>query len=160
MNSGARVAIGVAAGYLLGRTRKMRLALMIAGAGITGARGVSPSALLKRGMSVLSSVPEVAELAETAKSELLGAAKAATVAAATKRVESLSGRLQDQVRSRQDEDTEEDTDETEPETDEADQADDADEPDEPGEDEKPRQRRVSARAESSSGRSPVRRSRR
>jgi hypothetical protein len=36
MKSGTRVAIGVAAGYLLGRTRKMRLALMIAAAGVTG----------------------------------------------------------------------------------------------------------------------------
>lgn len=155
MNSGARVAIGVAAGYLLGRTRKMRLALMIAGAGLTGARGGSPSALLKRGISVLGSVPEVAELAETAKNELLGAAKAATVTAATKRVESLSGRLQDQIRGRSDEDTE-DTEEDE----DTDSADGADSTDEPDEETKPRKRRVSTRSQSNNGRSPVRRSRR
>ena len=37
MKGGTRVAAGVAAGYLMGRTKKMRLALMIAAAGMTGA---------------------------------------------------------------------------------------------------------------------------
>lgn len=177
MKSGARVAIGIAAGYLLGRTRKMRLALMIAAAGATGARGGSPGALLKRGLGQLSSVPEVAKLTETAKNELLDAAKAAAVSAATKRVTALSGRMQDQIQGRlgdEDEDVDEDSDNgTDTATDEAEEPeerpkrrsrsqaardeeeseDDSADGDEPA----PRRRRVSARAESSSGRSPVRR---
>lgn len=36
MANGAKVAMAVGAGYLLGRTRKMRVALMLAAAGITG----------------------------------------------------------------------------------------------------------------------------
>ena len=189
MKSGARVAIGVAAGYLLGRTRKMRLALMIAAAGATGARGGSPGALLKRGLGQLSSVPEVAKLTETAKNELLDAAKAAAVSAATKRVTALSGRMQDQLQGRsgdEDEDTDEDstdsdstdtdntdTDNTDTDTDEVEEQEERpkrrsrsraardEEPDEDssedGDEPAPRRRRVSARAESSSGRSPVRR---
>lgn len=107
MNTGLRIAGGVAAGYLLGRTRKMRLALMLAAAGLTGAWGGSPAALLKRGLSQLGSIPEVAELADTAKKELLGAAKTATVSAATKRVEAISGRMQDQLSGHSGEDDEE-----------------------------------------------------
>ena len=123
MRTGLRVAAGVAAGYLLGRTRKMRLALMIAAAGITGARGGSPGALLKSGLSQLGSIPEVAELADTAKHELLSAAKAATVAAATKRVEALSGRMQDQLRGHSDEDdADEDTDDAQDSEDTGDSA--------------------------------------
>jgi hypothetical protein len=177
MKSGARVAMGVAAGYLLGRTRKMRLALMIAAAGATGVRGGSPGVLLKRGLGQLSSVPEVAKLTETAKNELLDAAKAAAVTAATKRVTALSGRMQEQIRDRsadEDEDTDDNVDADE--VDEQDEsrerpkrrgraradregeADDTDEDSGGGEaDEAPRRRRVSARAGSSDGRSPVRR---
>lgn len=178
MKSGARVAIGIAAGYLLGRTRKMRLALMIAAAGATGARGGSPGALLKRGLGQLSSVPEVAKLTETAKNELLDAAKAAAVSAATKRVTALSGRMQDQIQGRlgdEDEDVDEDSDNgTDTATDEAeepeerpkrrsrsqaarDEEESEDDSAADGDEPAPRGRRVSARAESSSGRSPVRR---
>lgn len=50
-------------------------------------------------------------MADTAKHELVDAAKAATVTAATKRVEALSGRLQDQISGHsvgEDEDADED----------------------------------------------------
>lgn len=138
MNTGARIAAAVAAGYLLGRTRKMRLALMLAAAGLTGARGGSPAVLLKRVLSQLGSIPEVAELADTVKNELLGAAKTATVSAATKQVEAISGRMQGQLGGRSAEDDAED-DEEPPEPDD----------DEPEESPPPQRRR-----------SPVRRSRR
>jgi hypothetical protein len=153
MNSGLRVATGVAVGYLLGRTRKMRLALMIAAAGVTGARGGSPAVLLKRGISQLGSIPEVAEIAETAKHELLDAAKAATVAAAAKRVEAISGRMQDQIHGGS---ADEDTDEN----DDTDDTDENEETEETEDEPAPRRRRASARSGSGSGRSPVRRGRR
>lgn len=83
MKGGGRVALGVGAGYLLGRTRKMRLALMIAAAGATGT--LSPRTLLRRGLKELGSVPELSVLTETARGELLNAALLAAVTAASSR---------------------------------------------------------------------------
>ncbi|MEV4604874.1 hypothetical protein AB0K15_46925 [Amycolatopsis sp. NPDC049253] len=89
------MALGVTAGYLLGRTKKMRLALMIAAAGATGRAGVSPTKLVQSGLKQLSSSAEVGQLTSLAKDELLSAAKSAAVTAASGRIESLSERLQD-----------------------------------------------------------------
>ncbi|WP_034286838.1 hypothetical protein [Amycolatopsis benzoatilytica] len=95
MKAGTRMALGVAAGYLLGRTKKMRLALMIAAAGATGKAGVSPSKLVRNGLSQLASSEEIGKLTSLAKDELLTAAKSAAVTAASGRIESLTERLQD-----------------------------------------------------------------
>ncbi|HJQ47570.1 MAG TPA: hypothetical protein VJ870_14825 [Amycolatopsis sp.] len=95
MVPGARLALGVGAGYLLGRTKKMRLALMIAAAGVTGRTGTSPGALLQNGLKQLGSSAELGKLADVARDELLGAAKAAAVTAASSRITSLSDRLAD-----------------------------------------------------------------
>lgn len=93
MKGGARVAMGVGVGYLLGRTRKMRLALMVAAAGATGTLGGSPRELLQRGLKQLSSSPELGKITESVRGELLDAAKAAAVTAASSRIESLSDRI-------------------------------------------------------------------
>ena len=45
MGNGAKVAMAVGAGNLLGRTRKMRVALMLAGAGLTGKFPGGPTSL-------------------------------------------------------------------------------------------------------------------
>ena len=94
MNSGARVALGVGAGYLLGRTRKMRLALMLAAAGANGKVGGGPRKLLQEGVSRLGSSSEVRELTESVRGDLLTAAKAAAMTAASSRIDALSDRLQ------------------------------------------------------------------
>ncbi len=100
MNSRTRLACGVAIGYLLGRTRKMRLALMIAGA--TGAAG-SPRQLVARGVKQLASVPEVGKLTTIAKGQFVDAAKTAAMTAASSRIDALTERLQGHADS--DEDT-------------------------------------------------------
>ncbi|MFD2420931.1 hypothetical protein [Amycolatopsis pigmentata] len=94
MKTGGRIALGVGAGYLLGRTRKMRLALMIAAAGATGTVG-SPRQLVQRGLKQLASSQELGKLTEVARDELMNAAKAAAVTAASSRIDSLNERLQD-----------------------------------------------------------------
>jgi hypothetical protein len=91
MNSRTRLACGVAIGYLLGRTRKMRLALMVAGA--TGVAG-TPRQLVERGLKQLASVPEVGKLATVARGQLVGAAKTAAMTAASSRIDALNERLQ------------------------------------------------------------------
>ncbi|MFI5611949.1 hypothetical protein [Amycolatopsis sp. NPDC051903] len=95
MKAGTRMALGVAAGYLLGRTKKGRLALMLAAAGATGKTGVSPAKLVQSGLKQLSSTAEVGQLTSLARDQLLTAAKSAAVTAASGRIESLSERLQD-----------------------------------------------------------------
>ncbi|WP_246271493.1 hypothetical protein [Amycolatopsis acididurans] len=73
----------------------MRLALMIAAAGATGRAGTSPQALLRNGLKQLGASAELGKLTDIARDELLGAAKAAAVTAASSRINSLSDRLQE-----------------------------------------------------------------
>lgn len=92
MKCGMRMAGAVGIGYVLGRTRKMKFALMLAGAGLSGRGG--PQALLERTTSAVGSSPELAKLTETVRGELLEAARAAAVTAASNRIDSLNARLQ------------------------------------------------------------------
>src|SRR3954469_15231640 len=94
MASGAKVALAVGAGYLLGRTRKMRLALMLAAAGITGKFPTTPTALAAQGLKSLGASADLSQLTQQLRGEVLNAAKAAALAAATKQVDSLNDRLQ------------------------------------------------------------------
>ncbi|QRP50869.1 hypothetical protein I6J71_19190 [Amycolatopsis sp. FDAARGOS 1241] len=132
MKAGTRMALGVAAGYLLGRTKKGRLALMIAAAGATGKAGVSPTKLVQSGLKQLSSSAEVGQLTSLARDELLSAAKSAAVTAASGKIESLSERLQDgsaltrgkKSRGKAEDDTEEERDEHDERDEQEDEAED------------------------------------
>jgi len=94
MVNGAKVALAVGAGYFLGRSRKMRLALMLAAAGMTGKFPTSPSALAAQGLKSLGASTDVSQLTQQLRGEVLNAAKAAALAAATKQVDSLNNRLE------------------------------------------------------------------
>jgi hypothetical protein len=94
MKCGARIALGVGVGYLLGRQHKMRLAMMLAAAGATGKLGGGSRELLTQGMQRLSSSPELSKLTESVRGELVDTVKSAALHAATSRVESLNQRLQ------------------------------------------------------------------
>ncbi|MFX1759013.1 hypothetical protein [Rhodococcus sp. Q1] len=94
MKPGARVALGVGIGYFLGRTKKMRLAMMLAGAGVTGKLPSNPQELLQRSASMLGSSPEVSKITESVRGELMHAARAAAVTAASHRIDALNERLQ------------------------------------------------------------------
>ncbi len=61
MKCGARVALGVAGGYLLGRTKKMKLALMLGGMA-AGRRAGGPGELLGQGTKLLAASPELSRL--------------------------------------------------------------------------------------------------
>jgi hypothetical protein len=89
---GLRVAIGVAGGYFLGRTKKMKLAMMLAGMA-AGQQAGGPGELLKGGTKLLASRPELARLTGEVRGRLLEAGKAAAVAAATRQVENLTDRV-------------------------------------------------------------------
>ncbi|AFM15554.1 hypothetical protein Mycch_0737 [Mycolicibacterium chubuense NBB4] len=88
------LAAGVGTGYLLGRTRKMRWALMLAGAGITGKFPTHPSDLVAYGVKSLSASTDLSQLTEQLRGELLTAGKAAAISAAVSQVDALNNRLQ------------------------------------------------------------------
>ncbi|OBH52313.1 hypothetical protein A5685_15430 [Mycobacterium colombiense] len=94
MANGAKVALAVGAGYLLGRTRKGRLALMLAAAGITGKFPTRPGDLVAHGLKSLGGSTELGQLGEQLRGDVLGAARSAALTAVTHQVDSLNDRLQ------------------------------------------------------------------
>jgi hypothetical protein len=101
VSNGAKVALAVGAGYMLGRTRKMRIALMLAAAGITGKFPAMPASLVANGLKSLGASDQLHDLTDQLRGEVLNAAKAATLAAATHRVDALNDRLQGVVPTEQ-----------------------------------------------------------
>ncbi|WP_431955645.1 hypothetical protein [Nocardia lijiangensis] len=107
MQVGMRMAAGIGIGYVLGRTRKMRLALALTGMGLSRQAG-GPQALLQRGTDLLGSSTELSKLTDTIRGQLMDAARAAAVTAASNRIDALNERLQRQgVSSEADEYTDE-----------------------------------------------------
>jgi hypothetical protein len=95
---GARVALGVAGGYLLGRTKKMKLALMLGGMA-AGRRAGGPGELLNRGTKLLETSPELSRLVGDVRGRLLEAGKGAALAVAARQVEALTDRVGKRVES-------------------------------------------------------------
>ncbi|WP_147471577.1 hypothetical protein [Nocardia stercoris] len=94
MKGGARIVAGVGVGYMLGRRRKMRFALSLAGAAMARRNTGMTTELLERGTSLLKSSPELTQLTDTVRGELLGAVRSAAVTAASNRIDALSARLE------------------------------------------------------------------
>jgi hypothetical protein len=95
---GARVALGVIGGYFLGRTKKMKLAMMLGGMA-AGRRAGGPGELLRTGTKLLNSSPELARLTDEVRGRLLEAGKGAALAVAARQVESLTDRVGKRVES-------------------------------------------------------------
>jgi hypothetical protein len=95
---GARVALGVAGGYFLGRTKKMKLALMLGGMA-AGRKAGGPGELLAQGTKLLNRSPELSQLSDQFKGRLLDAGKQAALAAAARQVESLTDRVSQRAAS-------------------------------------------------------------
>jgi hypothetical protein len=89
---GARVALGIAGGYLLGRTKKMKLALMVGGLA-AGRKAGGPGQLLAQGTKLIGQSPELTRLTDEVRGRLLDAGKAAALAVATRQVETLTERV-------------------------------------------------------------------
>lgn len=98
MKCGARVALGVAGGYFLGRTKKMKLALMLGGMA-AGRRAGGPGELLAQGQKLLNSSPELSALSDQVRGRLLDAGKGAVMAVAAKQVSSLTEKVGKRVES-------------------------------------------------------------
>ena len=104
MKCSAQAALALGVGYMLGRRRKMRLATMLAvGAATGGAARLGPAAV-KQGSKYLGKAdiggalgPQVAEIVDTVRGDLLDAAKAAAAAAVTSRIDALSDSLHERA---------------------------------------------------------------
>jgi hypothetical protein len=104
MKGGVGTALALGVGYMLGRRRKMRLVTMLAiGAATGGAAKLGPAAL-RQGTKALGKTdiagalgPQVTEIVNTVRGELLDAAKGAAAAAVTSRMDSLSDNLHERA---------------------------------------------------------------
>jgi hypothetical protein len=94
MTGKGQMALAVGAGYMLGRTHKMKLALMLAGAGASSRFPSGSLGVLGQAGKLLADSPEVAKLGGVVRKELMNAAKTAAVTAASHRIDSLNSRLQ------------------------------------------------------------------
>ncbi|MET9778116.1 hypothetical protein ABZ023_28340 [Streptomyces sp. NPDC006367] len=93
----AALAAAVAGGYLLGRTRKAKLALAV-GSYLAGRRlGLSPGRVLSQGLGQLPLTPQFQELSDQVRGELLTAGRAAVTAAAGRKLTGLADALRDRT---------------------------------------------------------------
>ncbi|MEV6223692.1 hypothetical protein AB0M13_18725 [Nocardia fluminea] len=153
MEGGTRIAIGVGIGYVLGRTRKMRFALGLAGAAMARRSSGTPGELMKFGTALVKSSPELSQLTDTVRGELLGAVRSAAVTAASSRIDALNDRLQHGPTLVADEDDAGETDSGDDDYDEPDRDDEeavADQDEEPEEEDDTAQPAPRARARRSS----------
>lgn len=122
MSATSRVATAVAAGYLLGRTKKLRLAITVGSVLAGGRLAGGGSGNLLRG---LADNPQVAELGDQLRGQLLRAAKSAAINVTTTRLESLTDALREggraELEGSNDEEPEEEAPQDQADTDEADQ---------------------------------------
>ncbi|MCX5317574.1 histone protein [Streptomyces sp. NBC_00154] len=95
----ATLAAALVGGYVLGRTKKGKLALSLA-TYLAGKRlGLDPRQLATEGMRRLGEIPQVAELQDQLKGEFLEAGRKAVTAAATRGMGTLSDTLRDRTAS-------------------------------------------------------------
>ena len=104
MKCRTQVALAVGAGYLLGRTHKTKLALGLAAVAATGKFGGVSGQLVKRGSQLIGSTdalgklaPQLTEVTELIRGDLVDAGKAAALGAVRGRIDNLSDRIQDQA---------------------------------------------------------------
>src|SRR5215213_4937943 len=93
MDAKQKVAAAVAAGYLLGRTKKLKLAVTV-GSVLAGQRVSSnPQKLLKGASSLVQNNPALSALQTELRGRAFDAAKGAAVSVATRRIEKLTDTL-------------------------------------------------------------------
>lgn len=99
MSNAARVGTAVAAGYLLGRTKRLKLALTVGGLLVGRRIPTTPRGLLQEGQQLIDSNPELAKIEEEIRGKLLEAAKGAALATVRSTMDSFSDSLHDRTQS-------------------------------------------------------------
>ncbi|RSS87969.1 hypothetical protein EF919_32475 [Streptomyces sp. WAC02707] len=96
-DSKAALAAAVAGGYLMGRTKKAKLAFAV-GSYLMGRRiGLSPGQVLSQGLSGIQRNPQLQELTDQVRGELLTASRTAVTAAANRTLTGLADNLRDRT---------------------------------------------------------------
>src|ERR1700748_2910257 len=97
MKGSMKAAAAIGIGYVLGRHRKLRTAAMMA-AGMTIGGTTVRGLVMKRGMKMLGSTdaiakvaPQLGDLAEVVRGDLVAAGKAAATAAVTNQLDAVTG---------------------------------------------------------------------
>jgi len=96
MSNKAPVALAIGVGYLLGRTHKMRWAIILGTAAATGRLNGLSGQLVQQATKTIGASPELSKLGTSAQ-RLLDAGRSAAMSALSSRVESASGVLQDRL---------------------------------------------------------------
>ncbi len=94
---GGRIAAAVIGGYLLGRTKKMKLAIMVGGALMGKKIPTDPTQLLKLAGTMVEKSPELQRLDTAVRGRLMEAGKDAALAVASSRMEALTDNLVNRV---------------------------------------------------------------
>ena len=93
MSATTKIAVGVASGYLLGRTKKLKLAVTVASL-LAGQRLASGRGMVEQGSRLLESSPELRRLQDQIRGRLKDAARDAALGVATSRMEQITKALQ------------------------------------------------------------------
>ncbi|MFE3588305.1 hypothetical protein ACFXOY_12340 [Streptomyces niveus] len=138
------VAAAMAAGYVLGRTKKGKLALGLAALVAGQQIPMNPRELVILTARKLAQNPTVAPLVEQARGDVLGAGRSALSATANRRLEAVADALQQRTEALLEEpleaDEAEDAEEEEPEEEPEEQSEEYEEEEEEGEETRPRRR--------------------
>lgn len=95
--NGAQLAAAVVGGYLLGRTKKMKFAIML-GSALAGKKiSTNPADLLAQASKLIAASPELQRVDQAVRGRLLEAGKEAAMAAASSRMETLTDTLVSRV---------------------------------------------------------------
>jgi hypothetical protein len=97
MNTTAKVAAAVASGYLLGRTKKLKLAITVGGL-LAGKRvATDPRAIVQQLSTLVEQNPELSKLSDQVRGRLVAAGREAAVAAASNRLNRVSDSIRDRT---------------------------------------------------------------
>ncbi|MFE0765001.1 DNA primase [Streptomyces smyrnaeus] len=97
MNDRLAMAVAVAGGYVLGRTRKAKLALGVGTLALGKRFGQGPRALARSATARFAENPQLKEMGEQLRSDLRGTGEAATGALVNRQVNALADRLHERA---------------------------------------------------------------
>ncbi|MCC5034285.1 DNA primase [Streptomyces sp. WAC 00631] len=102
MDNRLAMTLAVGAGYLLGRTKKAKLALGVGGMVLGKRLNLNPQQLTGLLTEQLKNNPQLAEVRDQLRNDLQGVGRAAATAVVTRRLDALSDRLHDRTLGVQD----------------------------------------------------------
>lgn len=95
MNTATRVAAAAASGYILGRRKRLKLAIAV-GSMLAGKRlATDPKGMLRQANELIESRPELAKISDQVRTTLFTAARGAAVGVVSNRINSLSDSIRD-----------------------------------------------------------------